>query len=62
MDYIDIKERLPEKGKNIIGISTDGEKRYVYRCACHNPNCNEWRCSLTGFGMIIKIIKWKYEN
>lgn len=57
-----IKNELPEKGKDIIGYTSDGEKKYLFRCNCHNPDCKEWRCSLTGMGMIIKIIEWEYEK
>lgn len=57
-----IKDKLPEKGKNIIAICSDGEKREVYRCSCHNPNCREWRCSLTGYGLMINVRKWQYVS
>ena len=57
-----IKDELPEKGKDIIGITPYGEKKYVYRCNCYNPNCTEWRCSLTGYGLIIRIVEWEYEQ
>ena len=60
-EFILVKEQLPEKGKDIIGIDEDGNKHYCFRCACHNPKCREWRCSLTGGGLIIDIVKWIYE-
>lgn len=53
---------MPAKGKDIIGITPDGEQKEIFRCACHNPNCKEWRCSLLGYGMIIEIEKWRYAN
>ena len=55
-----ITDKLPDKGKDIIGIDKYGEKSYVFRCNCHNPNCKEWRCSLTGFGILKNITKWRY--
>lgn len=55
-----VEERLPDKGRNIIGIDTDGKMRHCFRCACHNPNCMEWRSSLTGDGLIVNILKWTY--
>lgn len=61
-EVISLKQQLPEKGKNIIGIDEEGNKYYCFRCACHNPNCKEWRCSLTGSGLIIDVVKWKYEQ
>lgn len=60
-EFILVKEQLPQKGKDIIGIDEDGNKHYCFRCACHNPNCKEWRCSLTGSGLIINVVKWIYE-
>ena len=60
-EYILISEELPEKGKNIIGIDNRGKKHYCFRCACHNQDCLEWRCSITGYGLIIHVIKWTYE-
>lgn len=59
--WININDVLPDKGKDIIGVDGNGNKHYCFRCACHNDKCTEWRCSLSGFGLIIDIIKWKYE-
>ncbi len=59
--FVLVKEKLPEKGKYIIGIDEHGNKHYCFRCACHNPNCKEWRNSLTGSGLIVNIIKYIYE-
>jgi hypothetical protein len=57
-----IKNKLPPKGVDIIGYDSYSNKHYVFRCNCPNENCLEWRCSLTGFGMLVKIKKWKYNN
>ena len=32
-EFILVKEQLPEKGKDIIGIDEDGNKHYCFRCA-----------------------------
>lgn len=62
-EFISIKEQLPEKGKDIIAICTDGETREVFRCACGNQNCKEWRCSIIGSGLMVEVESWKYvEN
>lgn len=61
MKMKNIKDELPEKGVDIIGITPNFERMYVFRCNCHNPNCKEWRCSLTGMGMMVDILYWKYE-
>lgn len=61
-EFFDIKEKLPDKGKDIVGINQRGETVYCFRCACKNPNCLEWRCPITGSALIISINKWKYKK
>lgn len=61
-EFILIKNQLPEKGKDIVGIDGFENSHYCYRCDCYNPNCKEWRCSITGYGLIIDVVKWKYLN
>lgn len=56
-DFIEVSKKLPEKHKNIIGIKDNYEFQY-----CYLGTYNEWRCSLTGFELLIDIIKWKYEK
>lgn len=58
-DLILISDQMPEKGRNIIGYDEEGEKHYCYRnkCKC----CDDWRCSITGYGLLINIVKWQYE-
>lgn len=56
-DYILIKDQLPEINKNVIGIDNNGDIKY-----CFLSKFGEWRCSLTGFGYLIDIVKWKYEE
>lgn len=55
-----IKEKLPEKGKDIVGVDKEGKEHYVFRCNCSNKDCAEWRCSTTGFGLIVNIVRWRY--
>ena len=55
------KDKLPTKGLNIIGYDSDGISYYCFRCNCKNPNCLEWKCSITGMTLILDIISWKYE-
>ena len=63
MDWNYTASKLPEKGKDIEYISPTGSTGFAFRCACHNQNCKEWRCSLTGYGLMwIDIDKWKYVN
>jgi hypothetical protein len=58
--FIFIKEQLPEKGKEIVAIDSNGNKHFCFRCACKNDNCTEWRCSITGFALLIDVVKWQY--
>ena len=51
---------LPDKGKDIIATLVDGTTSYVFRCACKNEKCTEWRCSVTGMCIIIDVVKWEY--
>lgn len=60
MDYINIKEKLPEKGKDVQYIDINGDTGYAFRCNCHNPDCKEWRDVITGYHMMINVVKWKY--
>lgn len=62
-EFININELLPDKGRDIIGkTSPNGEIAYVFRCNCHMKNCKEWRCSLTGGGMLVQVYSWKYAE
>ena len=51
---------LPIKGKEIKGIDSNGNIHYCFRCNCRDPYCNEWRCSITGCGLIVNIVEWEY--
>ncbi len=62
-EFININECLPDKGRDILGkTSPNSNVVYVFRCNCHNKNCKEWRCSLTGGGMLVQIYSWKYAE
>jgi len=55
-----IEDMLPPKKVDILGVDEKGNKHYIFRCACSNENCTEWRCSLTGYAVITNIIEWDY--
>lgn len=61
LKYIMEKMKLPIKGKNIIAVLHDGTEKTVFRCKCHNEKCTEWRCSITGFALLIDVVKWEYH-
>lgn len=58
--WYNFPDKLPEKGKDLVCLTSYNETRYLYRCACANENCKEFRCSLTGYHVDSPIIKWKY--
>ena len=57
---IKLSDELPESFVDILGIDENGNKHRVFRC--DGKNTYEWRCSITGWKVIVKIIEWKYEN
>ena len=54
------KMELPIKGKDVIAHCSDGSKMYLFRCACANDKCEDWRCSVSGSAIITKVTKWEY--
>jgi len=56
-----IKDKLPTKGVDIIGYDSEGLSYFCFRCNCGNPDCLEWKCSITGHTLIVEIIYWRYE-
>jgi len=57
MEWINIKDKLPETGKEIKYIDSDGYEGITYLCPCCKK---EWRCPITGSGVFIDVIKWQY--
>lgn len=62
MDFVELKDNMPIKGRDIIAIDKEGSHHYIFRCACSNENCNDYRCSLTGYNISIEFVKWKYDE
>lgn len=56
-----ISEKLPASGEDIIGYDKEGNKHWVYRCG-HVPECKTWKCSITGWTLMVDIVEWEYEN
>ena len=56
------KMELPTKGKDVIALCSNGQERHLFRCACANEKCTEWRCAITGRGMIVEVTKWVYDE
>jgi hypothetical protein len=53
-----ISECLPPKGIDIVGRDANRSTYYCFRCACQQPNCQEWRCSVTGSALLIDLDEW----
>lgn len=56
------KDRLPEKGKNIKALDVENNIYYLFRCACNNENCVEFRDQIVGSMIMVDIIKWEYDE
>lgn len=56
-DWILLTDQKPEKGKDIQYMNSDGETGYAFLCK-QCGNC--WRCCITGGGLMIDVIKWRY--
>lgn len=54
--------RLPAKGKKVIALCADGIEREVFRCACKDDRCTAFRCAITGYQIMIDVIKWRYAD
>lgn len=55
-DFKSISDELPEIGRDIIGLTKDYEFKVTYL-----GKYNEWKCPITGGGLLVDIVKWKYE-
>ena len=61
IDQKKMKEKLPEAGKAVIALDSDGNRHEVYRCG-HAPDCETWKCSITGGSMMIEVVEWTYNE
>ena len=59
---IKISERLPEKGANVVGYDKEGDEYHLFRCACPNEKCREWRDMSTGHNVMVDIVEWVYVS
>lgn len=62
-DFLNLSKsnnNLPPKGVDVWGYDSKGEKYHVFRCACSDVNCIEWRDSIIGSSLMVNIVKWEY--
>lgn len=60
MLYIDIKKEKPIPGRTIDYIDSNGYAGTgIYLCKCCQ---SEWRCDITGGGMMVDVDRWRYKN
>jgi len=52
---------LPPARTDLKVLTLSGDELSVFRCGCRE-GCMDWRCSLSGYGMIIDVEKWKLEE
>lgn len=60
MKFTNIEDQTPLKGKNIEAIDSNGQRNWCFRCNCDNDRCKSWRCSTTGYELVINVVKWRY--
>ena len=51
-------DEIPEPKKDLKHIDSDGHEGYCYLCGCCKK---EWRCAVSGGGLMIDVIKWRYD-
>lgn len=54
-EYFHFSNKKPKINEDIVGFDEYDNKYF-----CYLSRYNEWRCSLTGAGLLVDIIKWKY--
>jgi len=55
-----ISEELPVKKLDCEVKTKDGEIYQAFRCGC-NSKCQDWRCPITGYYlMIYDVVEWRY--
>ena len=55
-EWMDIKTKRPERGEVVETKDVDGVERLAYLCR----HCgNEWRCGISGYGLMIDVVGWK---
>lgn len=55
-DWKDINKEKPERGLTVETKDSEGVVRLAYLC----KHCgNEWRCAMTGYGLMIDVVQWR---
>lgn len=58
-DWILLSDRKPERGEDVEVLNSDGTSCFAYLC----EHCgSEWRCSMSGYGLMIDPIKWRLRR
>ena len=58
-----ISGELPEKGLDCEVMTKEGVIHQAFRCGCHSDYCQDWRCPITGYSlMIYDVVAWRYLN
>jgi len=55
--WFNYPEHTPEPNKDLHIIDSEGYEGYAYLCGCCKK---EWRCVVSGGGLAIDVIKWRY--
>ena len=52
-------DKIPEPKKTLKVIHSNGYEGYAFLCGCCKK---EWRCVVSGGGLAIDVIKWRYDE
>lgn len=58
-NWISIHEKIPPKGIDVECITDDGSITTAFLC---NRCGREWRDAITGYGIMITVLYWRYKE
>lgn len=61
-EFLLVENNPPLKGKDIEGYDINNERYFCFRCKCSDPDCMEWRCSVSGMHLMVDIVKYRYDE
>lgn len=58
-EYTSVEVSLPEPRRDIYYVDDKGNTGSAYLCPCCKK---EWRCCITGGGLLINVVSWRYVD
>ena len=56
MEWNNYPDTKPEPGKDVEYIDSNNHHGYAFL----SQRCGEWRCVISGGGLMINVVKWRY--